>query len=93
MDTCVRRGELYTPPSEFFFYCKIIMRGVFNTLHEDALKEGKDSITKLSDAIKHVLSSQVTIDFHVPDEVISFFSKIPIYFRLRYLNNNIKYRE
>ena len=86
---CVNRGELYTPSSEFFSQL-VVMSDVFKALHGDALQEGKGSIRKLSDAIENVLSSGIRPDYDVPDEVIWFFSKISIYFRIRHLNNIMK---
>lgn len=78
----INRGDLYVP-SESFFSQLTTMREVFKVIHGDSLKEGKDCFKTLVREIESVV-----VD--VPHDVISFFAKISVYFKIRKQNNNIK---
>ena len=78
----VNKGDLYVPSEEFFSKL-LVLREVFNAIHGEALLGGKRCVQTLYSELKR---SGVS----VPDEVIIFFAKISIYFRMRHFNNNIK---
>lgn len=59
------------------------MRKVFKVIHGDSLKVGKDYLKTLVHEIE-------SVGVDVPHDVISFFAKISVYFRIRKQNSNIK---
>ena len=81
----VNRGDLFEPTDEFFSEL-LIMREVFNAIHSKALLHGKHCVKNLYSELKQ---SGVS----VPDEVINFFARISIFFRLRYLNDKIRFNK
>ena len=78
----ISRGGLYTP-SEDFYSQLVVLREVFIAIHGTSLREGQNCLRTLSRELKQ---SGVS----VPDEVIDFFAKISVYFRIRHLNNRLK---
>ena len=77
----VNRGQLYTPSNEFYSQLTK-MREVFCAVHGDSLREGKDCLKTLFSELK-----VSCVD--LPDDVIRFFAKISVYFRMRHLNREI----
>ena len=78
----VNRGGLYAPADTFFSQLTT-MREKFTVIHGDSLKEGKECLRTLVRELEN-------LGLDVPHDVISFFAKISVYFRIRNLNNNIK---
>ena len=75
------RGGLYAP-SEHFLSQLVMMRGAFIAFHGSSLQEGKDCMGKTVTDMKKVVSD-------VSHDVIQFFVKISVYFRIRKLNKQI----
>ena len=59
------------------------MRQVFKAVHGDTLREGKGCVSKLTSEFQLVVQD-------LPTDIISFFAKISIFFRMSYLNRMIK---
>lgn len=86
----VNKGDLYTPSPEFLSQLKV-MRDLFNTVHGKSLCEGKGCVQTLCKEMKELLSAmRKEGELEVPLEVIYFFAKISIYFKIRYENTLIK---
>lgn len=78
----VNRGELYVP-SEDFYSQLTTMREIFKTINGDSLKEGKGCFKKIISAIE-------SVGVNLPSDVIAFFAKISVFFRMRKLNTDIR---
>ena len=66
------------------FYSQITtMREVFQTVYGDTLKEGKD-------CCKRIVSEIESVGVDLPKDVIAFFAKISVFFRIRRLNSVIR---
>lgn len=74
----VNRGNLYIP-SDHFFSQLTIMREVFKALHSEGLTEG-------TNCLKTLTSDLESANVDLPIDVIAFFAKISLYFRMRHLN-------
>lgn len=74
----VNRGNLYIP-SDHFYSQLTIMREVFKSLHSEGLTEG-------SQCLKTLTSDLESANVDIPKEVIAFFAKISLFFRMRHLN-------
>ena len=59
-----------------------IMREIFIAAHGEALREGAHCVRSLT-------SEMELTGVDVPRDVIAFFAKISVYFRMRYLNKII----
>lgn len=78
----INRGAL-SYPSEDFMSQLLVMRNTFNEIHALSLKEGKDCVNTIAHKLK--------VDVHdLPSDVIRFFAKISVYFRMRHLNKDLK---
>lgn len=77
----INRGQLYLP-SEIFFSQLVKMREMFNAVHGESLREGKYCFSSLASAIE-------CLEVDVPKDVVFFFSKISVYFRIKHLNKMI----
>ena len=78
----VNRGELYAP-SELFYSHLTIMREVFQTVHGVSLQAGKE-------CFKKIVSEIECAGVDLPNDVIAFFAKISVFFKIRKLNNDIR---
>lgn len=78
----INRGELYTPAPTFFSHLSR-MREIFMTVHGNSLKEGKQ-------CFKRIVSDIESVGVDLPSEVIYFFAKISVFFRIRKLNSEIR---
>ena len=67
------------------------MREVFKSIHGESLREGKDCVKTLASEMKFAIneSEMNSADFNLPDEIIYFFAKLCIFFRIRHLNKKI----
>lgn len=81
--SCRNRGSLYYPSDEFMSQLQA-MRNMFNAVHGSCLKEGKNCVKTTGDKIE-------TAVHNLPQDVIKYFAKISVYFRMRELNRNIKF--
>lgn len=76
------RGGLYSP-STLFYSELLTMRNIFLAIHGSSLIPGKNCVTQLVEEMKLKVKN-------IPEEVICFFAKISIYFRMRELNRNLR---
>ena len=66
-----------------YIQCRIsVMREIFIAAHGDSLREGKD-------CIKSLTSEMELSGVDLPKDVIAFFAKISVFFRMRHLNKVI----
>lgn len=77
----IDRGQLYLP-SDVFFSQLVKMRAMFKAVHGESLREGKYCFSSLASAIE-----RMGID--LPTDVMLFFCKISVYFRMKHLNKVI----
>ena len=80
-------GGLHSPSDLFLSQLKQ-MRETFQLMHRHSLIEGKNSIQQTVEKI--LFNSTVK---NVPREVIWYFVKISVHFRIKYLNKNIRYEK
>ena len=74
------KGKLYVPSDEFSTQLSM-MRRTFTAVHGSTLQEGRDCMrTMVTDLTKIV---------DVPHDVLYFFVKISVFFRIRHLNKQI----
>ena len=78
----VNRGELYTA-SESFYSQLTTMREVFQTVHGVSLQAGKK-------CFKQIISETERAEVDLSNDVIAFFAKISVFFKIRKLNNDIR---
>lgn len=81
----VNRGQLYMPSEEFSSQLHI-MREVFKAIQGDGLREGPMCVKTLSSEIE-------SAGICLPSDVIEFFARISVFFRMRYLNRIITFNK
>lgn len=77
----INRGGLYAP-TDYFMSQLSPLREIFIAAHGDSLRAGKN-------CIKSLISDMELLEVDVPKDVIAFFAKISVYFRMRHLNRAI----
>lgn len=78
----INRGELYIP-SESFYSQLITMREILQVIHGDSPKDGKEWFKRIASEIE-----SVRVD--LPKDVITFFAKISVFFKMRKMNSDIR---
>ena len=78
----INRGELFVL-SDYLLSKLLVMRHVFKGVHHEGLKKGKDCIKTLA------FEMQCAVGDVIPADVIYFFAKISVFFKMRHLNNII----
>lgn len=76
------RGGLYFP-SDYFMLDLKVMRNKFKAMHGSGLIAGKRCVQNIVEELKTSVQN-------VPQDVIVFFAKISVYFRMRQLNRNLR---
>ena len=79
---CQMRKSTVYYPSDYFYSQLFLMKELFKSINGEKLCDGKDCLMTLISQLKSV--DRITL----PDEIMHFFAKISIYFRIRYLNKN-----
>lgn len=78
----ISRGHLYMPSDSFSSQLST-MRAVFKAVHGEELRAGTECVQTLTAEMERA-------GVHVSSEVIAFFARISIFFRMRHLNKMIK---
>lgn len=77
------RGQLYMPSGEFYSQLQV-MREVFKSVQGESLREGPRCVKTISSELERTGTC-------LPSEVMEFFARISVFFRIRYLNNIIAF--
>ena len=80
------RGNLHFPSKEFFLQLTKL-REVFNSIHGQSLRVGKNCFKTLENELEKAARE---LGMEIPEDVLKFFAKISVFFRIRHLNNAIR---